>query len=76
MVALIVHRGAWYRVAWATVCVEFAGVIVIGLITTLAPDALGPDSGNAFGDTATVWTVFGEGYWFVPAVLPVAGTNQ
>ena len=73
MVALIVHKGSWYRVAWATVSVEFAGVVIIGAITTFFPNALGPDSGDAFGDTATVWTVFGEGYWFVPLVLPLAG---
>jgi hypothetical protein len=73
MVALIVHRGAWYRVAWVTVSIEFAGVVIVGAITTFFPDALGPDSGNAFGDTATVWTVFGQGYWFVPLVLPLAG---
>ncbi|GAA4181009.1 hypothetical protein [Gryllotalpicola koreensis] len=73
MVALIVHRGAWYRVAWVTVSIEFAGVVVVGAITAFFPDALGPDSGNAFGDTATVWTVFGQGYWFVPLVLPLAG---
>ena len=71
--ALIIHRGVWYRIAWATVTVEFAGVIVVGAITAFFPDALGPDSGNAFGDTATVWTVFGQGYWFVPLVLPLAG---
>ncbi|WP_298228257.1 hypothetical protein [Gryllotalpicola sp.] len=73
MVALIIHRGVWYRVAWVTVCVEFAGVLIVGFITTLSPDALGTGSGNAFGDTSTVWTVFGQGYWFVPAVLPLAG---
>lgn len=73
MVALIAHRGAWYRVAWVTVSVEFAGVIIVGTITTFFPDALGRDSGNAFGDTSTVWTVFGQGYWFVPLVLPLAG---
>jgi hypothetical protein len=72
-VALIVHRGRWYRVAWVTVSIEFAGVIVVGFITTLFPNALGPDSGDAFGDSATVWTVFGQGYWFVPLVLPLAG---
>ncbi len=72
-IALIVHKGVWYRIAWVTVSVEFAGVIVVGAITTFFPDALGPDSGNAFGDTATVWTVFGQGYWFVPLVLPLAG---
>ncbi|WP_022881745.1 hypothetical protein [Gryllotalpicola ginsengisoli] len=72
-VALIVHRGVWYRIAWITVSIEFAGVIVIGCVTAFLPDALGPGSGNAFGDTATVWTVFGQGYFFVPLVLPLAG---
>lgn len=73
MIALIVHRGTWYRIAWITVTVELAGVLVIGSITTFLPNALGPDSGNAFGDSATVWTVFGQGYWFIPLVLPLAG---
>lgn len=73
MIALIIHKGIWYRIAWATVSVEIAGVITIGVITHFFPDLLGPDSGNAFGKTSTVWTQFGQGYWFVPLVLPLAG---
>jgi hypothetical protein len=73
MIALIVHKGVWYRIAWVTVSIEFAGVVVIGAITQFFPNLLGPDSGDAFGRTSTVWTQFGLGYWFVPLVLPLAG---
>jgi hypothetical protein len=44
--------------------VELAGVLTVGLVSVL-------DEG-AFPD-ATVWSVFGRGYGFVPLVLPVLG---
>lgn len=52
------------RVARAICSVELAGVLVVGLVSLLAPDAF-PD--------ATVWSRFGIGYAFVPLVLPVLG---
>ena len=50
--------------AWAAVLVELAGVLVVGALTVLEPE-LFPDD--------TVWSRFGGGYGWVPAVLPFLG---
>jgi hypothetical protein len=50
--------------AWAAVLVELAGVLVVGALTVLEPE-LFPDD--------TVWSRFGSGYGWVPAVLPFLG---
>ena len=52
------------RVATAACGVELAGVLAVGLASVLDRAAF-PD--------ATVWSVFGMGYGFVPLVLPVVG---
>ncbi|MGH3812874.1 MAG: hypothetical protein ACRDUV_10515 [Pseudonocardiaceae bacterium] len=44
--------------------VELVGVVMVGAASLLVPGAF-PD--------ATVWSVFGRGYGFVPLVLPVVG---
>ncbi len=50
--------------AWAAVLVELTGVLVIGALTVVDPE-LFPDD--------TVWSRFGSGYGWVPAVLPFLG---
>ena len=52
------------RVAWAACSVELVGVLAVGTLSVLSP-----------GDfpQATVWSVFGQGYGYVPLVLPVLG---
>lgn len=52
------------RVAVVACTVELVGVLVIGTASLIWPDAF-PD--------ATVWSVYGRGYGFVPLVLPVLG---
>jgi hypothetical protein len=52
------------QVAWLTIGTELAGVLVVGALS-LADLALFPDD--------TVWSRFGQGYGFVPLVLPVLG---
>lgn len=52
------------RLAWVVVTVELVGVLVVGTLTVADP-ALFPDD--------TVWSRFGSGYGFVPAVLPFLG---
>ncbi len=52
------------KVATAAIAIELAGVIGIGAFSYAAPDDF-PD--------ATVWSHFGQGYGFVPLVLPVLG---
>ncbi len=72
-IALIAPGAVWYRVAWFTISFELAGVIVIGSLSLFAPEALGLTSIDPFGRTATVWSVYGMGYLFIPLVLPILG---
>jgi hypothetical protein len=53
-----------WRLATIAVVVELVGVLGIGALSYAAPD-LFPDR--------TVWSHFGQGYGFVPLVLPFAG---
>ena len=54
------HRGA----AWAAVGVELVGVLAVGTLSVV--DAVDfPDE--------TVWSVYGQGYGYVPLVLPFLG---
>jgi len=50
------------RVALVTICVELTGVLVLGTLSH--PDDL---------DKASVWSDYGNGYGFVPLVLPFLG---
>jgi hypothetical protein len=52
------------RLALAAISVELAGVLVVGTLS-LADRAAFPDE--------TVWSVYGQGYLFIPLVLPVLG---
>ncbi|WP_369055992.1 hypothetical protein [Kineococcus terrestris] len=54
----------WRSVAWVAVTVELIGVLTVGTLSLADPQAF-PD--------ATVWSVYGRGYAFVPLVLPVLG---
>lgn len=59
------HNGRRMRkVAWIAVVVEFLGVLTVGVLSFLRPE-LFPD--------ATVWSHLGQGYGYVPLVLPVIG---
>lgn len=72
-VALIVPGRVWYRIAWITISFELAGVLIIGTLSLFAPEALGLSGVDPFGRDATVWSVYGMGYLFIPLVLPVLG---
>ena len=52
------------RVATAAIMIELAGVLGIGAFSYAVPEDF-PD--------ATVWSHFGQGYGFVPLVLPILG---
>jgi cytochrome bd-type quinol oxidase subunit 2 len=52
------------RVARVAIIVELVGVVGIGAFSYAVPEDF-PD--------ATVWSHFGQGYGFVPLVLPVLG---
>ncbi|XNQ53666.1 hypothetical protein AA0Z99_07300 [Agrococcus sp. 1P02AA] len=64
-VALAMQRSRAARaVALAAVCFELVGVLVVGTLSIVAPSLFGHDS---------VWSYFGMGYVFIPAVLPFLG---
>ena len=52
------------RVAIVAVSVELLGVLVVGTLSLVDPEAF---------PRATVWSAYGSGYGFVPLVLPVLG---
>lgn len=54
---------AWWT-ALAAVGIELIGVIGVGIYSLIAPEHF-PE--------ATVWSHFGAGYGYIPAVLPVIG---
>jgi len=60
----LARGGRWVRVGVVACAFELVGVVVVGAISFLAP-ALFPDK--------TVWSHCGQGYGFVPLVLPVLG---
>lgn len=49
------------KVAYVAVGIEMAGVLIIGAISVIFPEAF---------PQATVWSNFGSGYLFIPLVLP------
>jgi cytochrome bd-type quinol oxidase subunit 2 len=60
----LARGGRWVRVGIAACTVELVGVLAVGVASLVVPEAF-PDK--------TVWSHFGQGYGFVPLVLPVLG---
>ncbi|WOF22069.1 hypothetical protein N8K70_11845 [Microbacterium betulae] len=54
----------WYRIAWVSVVFELVGVVVVGTLSIAAPELF---------QHATVWSLYGSGYFWVPLVLPFFG---
>ncbi|MET0196942.1 MAG: hypothetical protein ABW364_06930, partial [Rhodococcus fascians] len=52
------------KVVTVSCIIELVGVLAIGALSYIQPDDF-PD--------ATVWSHFGQGYVFIPVVLPIAG---
>ena len=63
-VALARGDSAARRVAWTACSVELIGVLTVGALSLAAPQDF-PDK--------TVWSGFGQGYGYVPLVLPMLG---
>ncbi len=61
----LARRGAtWRRIALGTCLFELTGVLAVGTLS-LVDDAAFPN--------ATVWSGYGQGYGYVPLVLPMIG---
>jgi hypothetical protein len=56
--------GRWRPVAWSAVLVELVGVLAVGTVSVL-------DAGDF--PAKTVWSAYGQGYGYVPLVLPFLG---
>jgi hypothetical protein len=55
----------WSRpLAWAACGVEMVGVLTVGAVSIAFSHLFGHD---------TVWSYFGDGYGFIPVVLPMFG---
>ena len=63
-VALARGGPSWRRVAMVAIGAELVGVLVVGTLSIVEPEVF---------PRATVWSVYGIGYGFVPLVLPVLG---
>ncbi|KJC65489.1 hypothetical protein [Agreia bicolorata] len=63
-IALIAPGRVWYRVAWITITFELVGVLVVGTLSLTHPELFARPS---------VWSWYGNGYLFIPLVLPVLG---
>lgn len=63
-IALARGGGRWRTVAWVACSFELVGVLAVGVATIVDAGAF-PES--------TVWSSFGQGYGYVPLVLPMIG---
>ena len=63
-IALARRRGIWRRIAWAALAFELLGVLAVGILSLVVPEHFAHPS---------VWSHFGQGYLFIPLVLPVLG---
>jgi len=52
------------RLALVAISIELVGVLSVGTLSVVDPDAF---------PRATVWSVYGIGYGFVPLLLPILG---
>ncbi|MGW3964150.1 hypothetical protein ACWED2_30350 [Amycolatopsis sp. NPDC005003] len=63
-VALARRGDGWWHVALVACSIELLGVLTIGTLSLVDAAAF---------RHPTVWSVYGEGYLFIPLVLPVIG---
>lgn len=63
-VALLKRDGVWRVVAWVALIFELSGVLIVGTLSLTHPELFQHPS---------VWSLFGNGYLFIPLVLPALG---
>jgi len=64
VVATIALAKDWRTAAWWAVSIELVGVLTVGVLSLTVVDDF-PDE--------TVWSAFGQGYGYIPVVLPFLG---
>lgn len=63
-IALAKRGAGWHKVALATIWFELVGVLVVGSLSLIHPEIF---------QHASVWSLYGIGYGFIPLALPVLG---
>ena len=63
-VALAKRGAGWHKVALVTIWFELVGVLVVGSLSLIHPEIF---------QHASVWSLYGIGYGFIPLALPVLG---
>ncbi|MFQ4148470.1 hypothetical protein AAGW05_07195 [Arthrobacter sp. LAPM80] len=63
-VALAKPGAMWARVATVAICIELLGVLVVGTLSFVDAAAF---------EHASVWSKFGQGYGYIPLLLPIIG---
>lgn len=63
-IALASHRSGSWRLSLTAILVELAGVVIVGILSFALP--------QDFAHPA-VWSHFGQGYGYIPLVLPLIG---
>ncbi|WP_426592268.1 hypothetical protein ACPPVS_10790 [Cellulomonas sp. McL0617] len=64
IVATIALAKDWRTAAWWAVSIEMVGVLTVGILSLTVVDDF-PDQ--------TVWSAFGQGYGYIPVILPFLG---
>ena len=63
-IALAKKGRFWSQLALVTIAFELVGVVSVGILSYLYPSSFAHPS---------VWSGFGEGYGYVPLILPILG---
>ena len=61
---LALAKRRWHRLALVAIVFELTGVLVVGALSFTHPELFAHQS---------VWSKFGQGYGYVPLVLPILG---
>ncbi|ALO67584.1 hypothetical protein AS189_15155 [Arthrobacter alpinus] len=63
-ISLAKPGATWAKVATIAICIELIGVLVVGALSLFDPAAF---------QHASVWSKFGQGYGYIPLLLPIIG---
>ena len=63
-IALAKSAPVWSKIAWISVSAELLGVVTVGVLSFTHPELFAHPS---------VWSKFGQGYGYIPLILPILG---